>query len=281
VSPAASLFALARPAMLPFLLLLPALGYGWGHWEHRLDLYAPGRFLWTLPAWTLVHAGTLWLNAALDRDQEEVLFGRAVEVPTQAARLGLLALALAVPLAAQASTLSALAAAGCGLLAIAYSHPRLRLKARPLAGPLINALGYGLLSPLAGWAALELPARPGSALVLPLLPLGLLAPFFVAQVHQEEADRSRGYRTLVVTHGPQACVRAASLALALALAWGLLLIPLGLAPPRTALGALAWLGVILWLERQRPRAAQAGSQLAQGLVLRMALATVLTIALVA
>ncbi len=279
MSPAASLIALARPAMLPFLLLLPALGYGWGHWEHRLDLYAPQRFVWTLPAWALIHAGTLWLNAALDRDQDEVLFGRAVAVPPQSTRLGLLALLLAIPIAAQASTLSALAAAGCGLLAVAYSHPRLRLKGDPLGGPLINALGYGLLSPLAGWAALELPAGPDSRWILPLLPLGLLAPYFVAQVHQEQADRQRGYRTLVVTHGPRACIHAATLALGLALLWGCLLIALGVAPTQAAPGVLPWLVVLAWLAWQGRRGPSAA--LARGLVLRMALSTVLTLALVA
>lgn len=280
MSPAASLIALARPAMLPFLLLLPALGYGWGHWEHRLDLHAPERFVWTLPAWTLIHAGTLWLNAALDRDQDEVLFGRAVAVPPQSTRLGLLALVLAIPIAAQASLLSALAASGCGLLAVAYSHPRICLKGHPIGGPLVNAVGYGLLTPLAGWAALGLPASSASARVLPLLPLGLLAPYYFAQLHQEHADRQRGYRTLVVTHGPKACIHAASLALGMALVWGVILIVQGVVPLQTVPAALAWLAVLGWTVWQGRQAASVRG-LARGLVLRMTLATAFTIALVA
>lgn len=267
--------------MVPFVLLLPALGFGWGQYEHRLDLHGLAGFVWTLPAWALIHVGTMWFNAALDRDQEEVLFGRAVPVPPDAGRWGLAALGLSLPLAALASPTSALAAAGCVVMAVAYSHPRLRLKGHPLGGPAINALGYGLLSPLAGWAALQLPAQPGSAMVLPLLPLGLLGPYFVAQVHQEQADRSRGYRTLVVTHGPRACVVAGTAAIALALLWGLALVGLGVAPRQAALGALPWLFVVAWLWRQRTDAARHGSALARGLLLRMALATMITIATVA
>ena len=45
-----------------------------------------------LLAWVALHAGTLWLNAALDRDEGEVLWGRAVPVPANAALGGYAAL---------------------------------------------------------------------------------------------------------------------------------------------------------------------------------------------
>ncbi len=222
-----ALFALARPAMFPLLLVLPALGWGYAHWLWRLPVPHLVAFLPLVPAFALLHAGSLWLNAALDRDEAPVLFGAPAAAPGHLPRglvgLALAALALAPLPAALADPDAGLSLLLCSVLAVLYSHPRTAWKGHLLLGPLVNALGYGLLAPLAGFQAVGLPGRPASLALLPLLPIGLMAPYFLAQVHQERADRAAGYRTLVALRGPRACVDAAILALSLALAGGLAL----------------------------------------------------------
>jgi len=274
-----ALWSLSRPRMLPFVLLLPLLGYGWAHWDHALDLVGPGRMGLVLMAWALLHAGTLWLNAVLDRDEEPVLFGSPVAVPQGTATAGYLSLAATVGVAAAAAPLAGLAAAGCAALAVLYSHPRSRWKAHPLGGPAINAVGYGLLSPLAGWAVVGAPLDLRSLLVWPLLAVGLLAPTFAAQAFQGEADRRRGYRTLVVLRGPEACLRAARAALLLAVAWGLGLAAIGLVPRLCLAGALPWMAVV---HAMRPSTGtQGGPARAQRLVLAMTAATAFEVVLAA
>ena len=46
-----------------------------------LDWERPWSLLGVLAAWSWLNAGTLWLNAAVDRDEGEVLFGRSVKPP--------------------------------------------------------------------------------------------------------------------------------------------------------------------------------------------------------
>lgn len=279
-APAApALWALARPRMLPFVLLLPFIGYCWAHWDRALRLYHPDRLALVLLAWAVLHAGTLWLNAVLDRDQDAVLFGQPVAVPAATAPAGYLALLAAVGLAGLAHPLALAATAGSAALAVLYSHPRTRWKAHPVAGPLVNAVGYGLLSPLAGWAVVGAPANPRTLAAWPLLAIGLLAPTFAAQAFQHAEDAARGYRTLVVTHGPRACLVAARLALLAALAWGMSLAGIGWVPRLCLLGALGWLSVDRWLAAWQRAPAQDGPARAQGLVLRMLGALALTVAL--
>src|SRR5262249_44230701 len=98
-SPWTALGTLARPRLLPFVLLLPLFGYGWAHWDHAVNMCRLADLLGVLAAWALLQTGTLWLNAALDRDQAPVLMGRAVAVPAAAVPAGYAALAFAVMLA--------------------------------------------------------------------------------------------------------------------------------------------------------------------------------------
>ncbi len=275
MGPVHALWQLARPRMAPLLWLLPLLGYGWAHWEWRLPWRRPGALVLVLVAWTALHAGTLWLNAGLDHDDDAVLFGSPAPVPPATSWLALAALGLAVLLGWMAAPLAGVAVTACAGLSLLYSHPRTRWKAHPVGGPLVNAVGYGLLSPLAGWAVVGVPATPRTLAVWPLLAVGLLAPTFVAQAWQGPADAARGYRTLVVTHGPQACLRAASLALGVALSWGLLLAAVGVVPRLMVLAAVPWVLVLRWLQQQQAVDVHG----AQALVRRMAGATVVTIAL--
>jgi hypothetical protein len=170
-----------------------------------------------LAAWALLHAGTLWLNAALDRDEGEVLLGRAVPVPVDIVPWGYAALVAAVGVAWSAAAAIGLACAGCAVLAVLYSHPRFAWKAHPLGGPVVNALGYGLLSPFAGFAAAGVAPDKRSVAVWILGAVGVLGAYFAAQAFQQAEDSARGYRTLVVTHGPVACLQAARVCVAVGL----------------------------------------------------------------
>lgn len=217
--PARAALHLARPAMLPWLLLLVGAGFGFGHWDHALDLQRRGEvpdLLVLFGAWTLLHVGTMWRNAARDRDEGPVLFGVAAPPPRGLARAGDLALLLAVVLALFAPPMGAAALAACALLAVLYSHPRTGWKGHPVLGPGVNVLGYGVLTPLAGWVAAAVPPTPRLPLALFSMAAAMAGLTFVAQVFQGDEDGARGDRTLVVTHGPAACIRAARLGFALA-----------------------------------------------------------------
>src|SRR5271155_3822962 len=91
-----ALWILARPRLMPFVLLLPIVGFGWGHWDRALDLRGAAGLPWVLAAWLLLQTGTLLLNAALDRDSGEILMGRPVDVPQMTAAYGYAALVIAV-----------------------------------------------------------------------------------------------------------------------------------------------------------------------------------------
>src|SRR5262249_1723813 len=129
-----SLFRLARPALLPFVLLLPLVGFGWACWSYAVDPPAPvvdALFL-VLAAWTALDPGTLWLNAGLDRDTGEVLFGRAVTVPRGITFFACAALAAAVLLGFAAGLLAGILASICAVLSLLYSSSLTAWKGHPL-----------------------------------------------------------------------------------------------------------------------------------------------------
>lgn len=227
----AALWAHTRPKFSIYLLLLVLAGYGWGHWDRALTARNPGSLAGVLLAWWLLNAGTLWLNADLDRDEGPVLLGSRAPRPPHLAAWAYLALALAPIVATVANPLAGVAAALCVVLAVLYSHPATVWKGHPLGGPLVNGLGYGLLTPMAGWAAVGVEPNPRTLVVWGLSLMGVLGCYFAAQAFQGEEDGARGYRTFVVTHGPAAAVSAARWLVAV-----------------TLLGACA-LAVIGWIPR--------------------------------
>jgi 4-hydroxybenzoate polyprenyltransferase len=255
--------------LLPFVLLLPVAGFGWAHWDRALDLRGGTELLRVLAGWSLLQAGTLWLNAALDRDQGEVLLGRPVAVPAGIVPLAYLALMLAVGLAFLGARLAGCAAAACSLLALLYSHPRTAWKGQPVLGPLVNGVGYGLLSPLAGWAVVHVAPDLRTVLVWLLSGLAVLGCYFAAQAFQGDEDRARGYRTLVATHGPRAALLAGRICICVALLGGTTLAAIGFLP-RLCLAALplAW-WIDRWLQRWAARADGGSERWARGLALRM------------
>ncbi len=244
---ARALWVLARPKLLPFVLALVLAGFGWTHWDRALVGRGGEHLLWVLAGWALLHAGTLWLNAALDEDEGEVLFGEAVAPPPGIERWAYAALAGAVLLATIGGPVSGGACAVCALLSVAYSHPATVWKGHPIGGPMVNWVGYGLLSPLAGWAAVEVPANPRSVAVWLLASLGVLGTYFTAQAFQGAEDEARGYRTLVVTHGPAATLHTARILIGIGLVGGLCLAIVGWLPRICLAGAPAWWVTDRWL----------------------------------
>jgi 4-hydroxybenzoate polyprenyltransferase len=220
----------ARPAMLPYLLLLVFGGYGFAHWDRALPARAPLGFALVLVAWTALHAGTLWLNAALDRDEGDVLWGTRAPLPPGLSGGGYAALALAAALSWLADRQAGVAGVGCAVLAVLYSHPRLAWKGHPIGGPVVNVVGYGLLTPYAGWAVADVPFTPRAAAVWAVGALAVAGAYFAAQAFQQDEDRARGYRTLVVTHGPWAAVTAARVCLGAAVFGALALAVIGYIP---------------------------------------------------
>jgi hypothetical protein len=276
---AGRLLALARPRLLPFVLFLPVVGFGWAHWDRALSLRGEVALAGVVLAWALLHAGSLWLNAALDRDQGELLLGRPVPVPASIVSWAYAALAAAVLMAWLAHPAAGLACAACAVLAILYSHPATAWKGRSFLGPLVNVVGYGLLSTLAGWAVVGVRANPRTLAVWVLGALGVLGCYFMAQAFQAAADRGRGYRTLVATHGPGAVLLAARLCLAAGFLGGFLLAAAGWLPRLLLLG---WpLGC--WIDRSLARWALVpgggDARQAQRLACRLLTAAVVAIAL--
>lgn len=243
---ARALWVLARPRLMPYVMLLPLVGYGWAHWDRALTPQGAEDLIWVLAAWALLHAGTLWLNAAVDQDEGEVLMGEAIAVPPGTPAFGYAALALCVVLAAGADPLSGAAAAICAVLAVLYSHPATVWKGHPVLGPAVNVVGYGLLSPMAGWALVDVSPNPRTLVVWGTGGLGLLGCYFAAQAFQGEEDRARGYRTLVVTHGPRAAVWAGRACIAAGFVICVVLAAIGWFPRICLLAAPLWLWVDRW-----------------------------------
>lgn len=279
MSPAARLVALARPRLMPFVMLLPLMGWAWAHWDRALVARAGGELLGVMGAWGLLHAGTMWLNAAVDRDQGEVLFGRAVEPPSATASWGYAALLASVVVAATMHTSAGVACAACAAMSILYSHPQTLWKGHPTGGPLVNVVGYGVLSPLAGWVLVGVSVNPRTVVVWGLAQVGILAAYFAAQAFQQEEDRARGYRTLVATHGPRVVLRAARLCLAIGFLSGLALAVVGWIPRLCVFGALGWWWVDRWMARWVAQPDGGDGTWAAGFANRMAFALILGISL--
>ncbi len=98
-------------------------------------------------------------------------------------------------------------------LSIAYSHPRLRFKGKPLAALATVALGQGVLGYLGGWATAR--GEIGSALT----DVGLLGAaaatlitvgfYPLTEIYQIGEDTRRGDRTLAIWLGPSRAFRFA------------------------------------------------------------------------
>ncbi|MEN0061903.1 MAG: UbiA family prenyltransferase [Myxococcota bacterium] len=270
---------LSRPKLAPFVMLLPFLGWAYAHWDRALPTQHPGAFLAVASAWWWLHAGTLWLNAAVDRDEGEVLMGEAVPPPPFTAALGYAGLATSVAIAAFANPISGLAAALCAVLAVLYSHPATLWKAHPIGGPFVNWFGYGILSPLAGWAVADVALNPRTVVLWALGSFGVLGAYFAAQAFQGEEDRARGYRTLVVTHGPRTTLLAARACLAIGFVGGVALAAIGWIPRICLLAVGGWVLADRFFQQWLAQPDGGDESWARGFANRLLLALVLGVTL--
>lgn len=189
---------------MALIALLPMIGFTFAYWDHGCTIPELGALphLALLAAlWAVPHMGTMWLNAALDRDEGQVLFGESVPVPDGIEVWAYLTLILAVGVALAADVSLGLCVLGCASLSILYSHPKTAWKGHAWLGPAANAIGYGVLSPLGGFLYSGLPPSPRGALVLGISVSFMLSAYLAAQAFQEVEDRERGYHTLVALRG--------------------------------------------------------------------------------
>ncbi len=192
---------------MALVALLPMTGFTFAIWDHGCILpwsSALPALLLLAALWAVPHMGTMWLNAALDRDEGPVLFGRSVPVPKGIEKYGYTTIVLAVLVALGADLGLGLCVLGCAALSVLYSHPRTAWKGHSFLGPFANALGYGVLSPLGGFCLSGLPPTLRGVAVLCVSVAFILAAYLAAQAFQEDEDRARGYRTLVALRGPRA-----------------------------------------------------------------------------
>jgi 4-hydroxybenzoate polyprenyltransferase len=272
---------------MPLVLGLPAVGFGFGHWDKGLDLRAPAAFVAVLASWWCLSAGTLWLNAALDRDEGEVLMGPArpqgattAAVPDGIERWAYAALALAVGLGAAAGPIPLACVATCAVLAVLYSHPATAWKGHPVLGPVTNVVGYGLLSPIAGWSIVRTEATPRTVVALILAAAWVSATYFGAQAFQGDEDRRRGYRTLVVSAGPAAVIGAARGLYAASFLGLAALAALGWFPRALLLAIPAWVALdrhlVAWGREPSPSASGGRAMLRRATALAVAVLVAVT-----
>jgi 1,4-dihydroxy-2-naphthoate octaprenyltransferase len=204
MSTARALWALARPKGMLFVSILPMIGFAYAYWDHGCEdpTLAPFRTMGLLAlAWAVPHAGTMWLNAGLDRDESPTLFGDSVPVPPHVGLYAIPTFVFSIALGFWLGVGVGVCVVLCTILAILYSHPKIAWKAHAFGGPFVNAAGYGALSPLGGFLVSGYAPTIRGAVVLSIAICWISTAYFAAQAFQEDEDRARGYRTLVVVRG--------------------------------------------------------------------------------
>ncbi|HEY1956870.1 MAG TPA: UbiA family prenyltransferase [Polyangiaceae bacterium] len=270
MSTARSLLLLARPKGSLMLLVGPLTAYGFAHWDYGLEAQRPLALAGVLVAWIFLSAGSLWLNAALDGDEDGALFARAATRPAHLPLFGYGALAAAVAIASLADERSGACCAICAVLAVLYSHPRTMWKAHPVLGPAVNAIGYGVLSWLAGFFVVRVPLSARTAAAMALATIFVFGMSFAAQAYQRDDDARRGYRTLVVTHGPAACLRVASISTLVALAGVAALAAAGAYPRLVLVGLPVFVLAARTMSRWRRAPGGGSPEIAAEFAVRMA-----------
>lgn len=156
------------------------------------------------------------------RRRSPLLLGRVRPGHALAGSILLAVVGLALALATSAIYFGFMA--GCVALSWAYSAPPLRLKQRPGADILVNAVGIGVLCGLAGWSI----AAPFDRFPWVFLLQGLLVVvglYIPSMIWDYEYDRAVGARTFVVAVGPRSAywvgltLFVTSVVNAVALAW--------------------------------------------------------------
>lgn len=140
-------------------------------------------------------------------------------------------------------------------LALAYSHPSVRLKGRPIGSLLTIAVGQGILPFVAGWLAMPTPVGQWTVATL-----GAVASAFVAisfypltQLYQIDEDRLRGDRTVTVAFGVARCFVLAAVLLALAAVFTTVVIAQRFGGGEAALVAVFYAGLFVGVQWWRQR----------------------------
>lgn len=116
------------------------------------------------------------------------------------------------------------------VLGWAYSAPPVRLKARPGADVVVNALAIGVLGPWAGWTAVQSPAGFPWVMAVQgfLVGVALYVPTTLAD---RPSDVASGYTTFAVRYGRRAAYRVGLAAWVAAGAWSVVLTTTGAVIP--------------------------------------------------
>ncbi len=150
-----------------------------------------------------LYGGATAFNSVYDRDTGPVgglRYPPPVDPLLLPWSLGILVIGLLLSLA---RPLTALLYFVILLMALAYSHPAVRLKARPYASLITIAVGQGVLPFLAGWLATPQPSHDWRLGLIAALSAAFVAIAFypLTQLYQVEEDRLRGDRTIAVVLG--------------------------------------------------------------------------------
>jgi 4-hydroxybenzoate polyprenyltransferase len=188
------------------LLLAPVWLWGWlvaGGGLH------PAVVLGFVAFHLFLYTGVTAFNSYYDRDVGPVGgLERPPPVPELLLPVSLLLQAVGLAMCTLINTTLTVLYAAFVALSVAYSHPRIRLKAHPFASLVLVAFGQGVLVFASVWAAVRgsligLDSRDG---VLGCLSAALLilAQYPLTQLYQVEEDAARGDQTLAVAWGQRA-----------------------------------------------------------------------------
>ena len=256
-----------RPAEWPVMAAHTLVGYLLAVGVHGpLDGERLGAAMLGLGLWVVcLNGGTLALNSAYDRDEDDIAYLRRPPPPPT----HLAGFAVALMLTGLLGSIALpsgyrLAYLVCTVLSVLYSVPPFRLKSVPGADWLINMWGFGTLTPYAGWAATGLPLRPSALFILIGFGLLFAALYPLTQIYQFDEDSRRGDHTLARALGIKrsllVSIGGAALSFALLAAAGKLA---GWGPDASwrwgalAVSAAAW-GLLLlrWLHQHRQMTAR-------------------------
>lgn len=190
---------------LPYQLLLAPI-FLWGYF---LTGSRPDGDFWLgfLAFHTFLYGGSTAFNSYYDRDEGPV--GGLTQPPPVSKDLLPFSLAVQVSgiiLAVFVNGTFVVIYLTMFIMGLAYSHPSIRLKGRPLLSVATVTLGQGVLAGLGGWAC----AEPNLARLDLLGGLGILAAALITtgfypltQIYQVEADQARGDTTFAAWAGPR------------------------------------------------------------------------------
>jgi lycopene elongase/hydratase (dihydrobisanhydrobacterioruberin-forming) len=218
----------------------------------------------------LLNGGTLAINSAFDNDEGDIGYLRQPPKPPRfRLQVSVAMLAASLLLGCLLPPVFAWSNAVCVVMAVIYSVPPVRLKARAGWDLVINCVGFGLLTPMAGWGVTGLPLATGFVHVTIGFACLFGALYPMTQIYQIEEDRARGDRTLVIRLGEARSLwLAAGLAVLAHLCFLSGLLRSGRNPLPLLVSLAAWLGVILpWLRRWKTWSArQHEAGMYQGLI---------------